>query len=411
MDWPYQRFPLKSPEDIFNQVRRGCMGELLPDELTEIHDAIEDALEQMRERDPRSCPPPPPHPQDPYMPGDPNEIYGYTSDTGSKFVSKNIVNVYYDIEFENDSTVANAAAHHIVVSDTLDNRYFDLTTFSPTGITLGDKKIALNGEQSFLKTIDLRPDINVIAQIQLKYDEQNGVATWDFLSLDPMTMEATDDAMQGILPVNYDGASGIGEVSFDISLRTGLADGTEINNRAGIVFDYEEAILTPTWTNIVDAVAPSSVIDNSWMVNDSTLRITADGFDERSGVWKYTWYVQAGENAPWWKEGETESPQFDYHIFEGIDYGFCVLATDSAGNVEQKVIERERSFKTYGQDFEDGISPLPTSPEEEENVNGKWLNGKWYDLSGRRHDEPQENQVNIVGRKKILFRKGDKVKR
>ena len=262
-----------------------------------------------------------------------------------------------------------------------------------------------------MKTIDLRPDINVIAQIQLKYDEQNGVATWDFLSLDHMTMEATDDAMQGILPVNYDGASGIGEVSFDISLRTGLADGTEINNRAGIVFDYEEAILTPTWTNIVDAVAPSSVIDNSWMVNDSTLRIIADGFDERSGVWKYTWYVQAGENAPWWNEGETESPQFDYHIFEGIDYGFCVLATDSAGNVGQKVIERERSFKTYGQDFEDGISPLPTSPEEEENVNGKWLNGKWYDLSGRRHDEPQENQVNIVGRKKILFRKGDKVKR
>ncbi len=135
------------------------------------------------------------------------------------------------------------------------------------------------------------------------------------------------------------------------------------------------------------------------MVNDSTLRITADGFDARSGVWKYEWYVQAGENAPWWKEGETESASFDYHIYEGIDYGFCVLAVDSAGNVEQKVIQRERGFKTYGPDYEDNISPLLTSPEVE---------GPVYDLSGRKHDEPQENQVNIIDKKKVLFRRKGK---
>mgnify|MGYP006864395583 CR=1 FL=1 len=57
-------------------------------------------------------------------------------------------------------------------------------------------------------------------------------------------------------------------------------------------------------------------------------RITAEAFDARSGVWKYEWYVQAGENAPWWKEGETDSLSFDYHIYEGIDYGFCVVATE-----------------------------------------------------------------------------------
>ncbi len=338
----------------------------------------------------------------PQPPSDPNDIYGYLSQAGSKFIADSVARVNYTIEFENDTTFAEAAAHTIVIKDTLDSRYFDLTKFMPTGVRIGSREAFLNeadvvnknDKASFVKTIDMRPEINAIAQVNGEYNQKNGIAQWTFQSLDPMTMEPTNDLMQGILPVNYDGTSGIGEVMFEIGVKQGKADGTEIKNRAGIVFDYEEAILTPTWTNIVDAVAPSSVINDSWMLNDSTLRVTADGFDARSGVWKYEWYVQAGENAPWWKEGETESASFDYHIYEGIDYGFCVLAVDSAGNVEQKVIQRERGFKTYGQDYEDNISPLIVSPEE----------GQVYDLSGRRHDEPQEG-INIIDKKKVLFRR------
>lgn len=313
-----------------------------------------------------NCPPDPNNgggKSTPYVPRDPNDIYGYLSDAGSKFIADSVARVNYTIEFENDTTFATAAAHTIVIKDTLDNKVFDLTKFMPTGIRIGSREAFLdaadvvtkNNVTSFVKTIDMRPEINAIAQVDGTFNQKNGIAQWTLQSLDPMTMEPTDDLMQGILPVNYNGTSGIGEVMFEVGVKQGKADGTQIKNRAGIVFDYEEAILTPTWTNIVDAVPPTSRIDNSWMVNDSTLRVTADAFDARSGVWKYTWYVQANENAPWWKEGETESPQFDYHIFEGIDYGFCVLATDSAGNVEQKVIQRERSFKTYGQDFEDRI--------------------------------------------------------
>ena len=342
----------------------------------------------------------------PQPPSDPNDIYGYLSEAGSKFIADSVARVNYTIEFENDTTFATAAAHTIVIKDTLDNKVFDLTKFMPTGIRIGSREAFLdaadvvtkNNVTSFVKTIDMRPEINAIAQVDGEYNQKKGIAEWRFTSLDPMTMEPTNDLMQGILPVNYDGTSGIGEVMFEIGVKQGKADGTQIKNRAGIVFDYEEAILTPTWTNIVDAVPPTSRIDNSWMVNDSTLRVTADAFDARSGVWKYTWYVQANENAPWWKEGETESPQFDYHIFEGIDYGFCVLATDSAGNVEQKVIQRERGFKTYGEEFDEavGLSPLPASPDGEEKA--------IYDLSGRRQAVPKENQVNIIDKKKVLIR-------
>ncbi len=336
---------------------------------------------------------------------DPNDIYGYLSQAGSKFITDSVAKVNYTIEFENDTAFATAAAHSIVIKDTLDKKYFVLEEFMPTGVRIGDREVFLketevktqNDVTSFVKTIDMRPEINAIAQVDGTFSIQTGIAQWTFQSLDPMTMEPTNDLMQGILPVNFDGTSGIGEVMFEIGVKQGKADGVEIKNRASIVFDYEDAILTPTWTNIVDAVAPSSVIDNSWMVNDSTLRITAEAFDARSGVWKYEWYVQAGENGPWWKEGETDSLCFDYHIYEGIDYGFCVVATDSAGNVEQKVIHRERGFKTYGQDYEDTIIDVPADSNND-------APDAIYDLSGRKHAEPQENRVNIIGKKKVLFR-------
>lgn len=342
----------------------------------------------------------------PYTPVDPNDIYGYLSQAGSKFITDSVAKVNYTIEFENDTAFATAAAHTIVIKDTLDKKYFVLEEFMPTGARIGDREVFLketevktqNNVTSFVKTIDMRPEINAIAQVDGTFSTQTGIAQWTFQSLDPMTMEPTNDLMQGILPVNFDGTSGIGEVMFEIGVKQGKADGTEIKNRASIVFDFEDAIITPTWTNIVDAVAPSSVIDNSWMVNDSTLRITAEAFDARSGVWKYEWYVQAGENAPWWKEGETDSLSFDYHIYEGIDYGFCVVATDSAGNVEQKVIHRERGFKTYGQDYEDTIIDVPADSNND-------APDAIYDLSGRKHAEPQENRVNIIGKKKVLFRR------
>ncbi len=341
----------------------------------------------------------------PYTPVDPNDIYGYLSQAGSKFITDSVAKVNYTIEFENDTAFATAAAHSIVIKDTLDKKYFVLEEFMPTGVRIGDREVFLketevktqNDVTSFVKTIDMRPEINAIAQVDGTFNSLTGIAQWTFQSLDPMTMEPTNDLMQGILPVNFDGTSGIGEVMFEIGVKQGKADGAEIKNRASIVFDYEDAILTPTWTNIVDAVAPSSAIDNSWMVNDSTLRITAEAFDARSGVWKYEWYVQAGENAPWWKEGETDSLSFDYHIYEGIDYGFCVVATDSAGNVEQKVIHRERGFKTYGQDYEDTIIDVPADSNND-------APDAIYDLSGRKHAEPQENRVNIIGKKKVLFR-------
>jgi hypothetical protein len=288
---------------------------------------------------------------------DPNEIYGYLAESGSKYLVDSVERVNYIIEFENAPLLAEASAHTIVIKDTLDSRYFDLQSFLPTSIKLGSREtflnetdvITQNGVTGFLKTIDMRPEINAIAQVEGTYSQKTGIAEWRFTSLDPMTMEPTDDLMQGILPVNYDGTSGIGEVMYEIGVKPNKADGTEIPNRAGIVFDYEDVILTPTWTNIVDATAPESHVADVQMATDSTAAVRIAATDELSGPWRYNVYVQYGSGA--WFLGAENVPIDSVarvKVYEGINHGFYTLVTDSAGNVEQKAAAREFTFEVFG---------------------------------------------------------------
>ena len=285
---------------------------------------------------------------DPVNSYDPNDIYGYRSESGSKAVMKGQKEVYYTIEFENDTAFATASAQDVYLTDTLDARYFDLKSFSPTSLKIGDKKVELNGDADFVTTVDMRPRINAIAQVECDYDSKTGIAKWHFSSLDPMTMEPVETPMDGFLPVNNSDGDGIGEVSFNINLKDDFEDGTEISNRASIVFDHNEAIITPTWTNIVDSIAPKGNIISSEMKNDTTLTLHLGGTDNRSGIWKYDIYVQPEVDCSWYKAGENVADTvFNFILREGIDYGFCVIATDSAGNVEQKVLERQWSASSF----------------------------------------------------------------
>ena len=288
------------------------------------------------------------HDADPINSYDPNDIYGYRAESGSKAVMKGQKELYYTIEFENDTAFATASAQDVYLTDTLDSRYFDLKSYSPTSLKIGDKKVELNGEADFVTTVDMRPRINAIAQVECDYDSKTGIAKWHFSSLDPMTMEPVETPMDGFLPVNNSDGDGMGEVSFNINLKDDFEDGTEISNRASIVFDYNEAIITPIWTNVIDTIAPKGNITRSEMKNDSTLTLHLGGTDNRSGIWKYDIYVQPEEDCSWYKAGENIADTvFNFTIREGIDYGFCVVATDSAGNVEVKTLERQWSASAF----------------------------------------------------------------
>ena len=148
--------------------------------------------------------------------------------------------VNYRIEFENDTAFATRSAIVVEIRDTLDEAMFDLSSYEPTGIKIGEKVEYLDGKQSFVKTMDMRPEINGLVEVEGNYEAQKGVMTWLFTSLDPMTMEPTNDPMQGFLPVNYNGTSGIGEISYNVKLKQRLTDGTEVPNRASIMFDIND---------------------------------------------------------------------------------------------------------------------------------------------------------------------------
>ncbi len=338
--------------DCLSAAGNALAGAALGNDLT----ADDTSCKKSREKKP-GCPPIPPTggSSTPQPPSDPNDIYGYLSDAGSKFMTDEVAKVNYTIEFENDTAFAQASAHTIVIRDTLDSRYFDLKSFLPTSVKIGEREAFLDeatdvktsgSVTSFLKTIDMRPEINALAQVQGEYSQQMGIAKWTFTSLDPMTMEPTDDLMQGILPVNYNGTSGIGEVMFEVGVKPNKADGTQIPNRAGIVFDYEEPILTPIWVNIVDATAPNSHVTDVKMLNDSTATVSISATDELSGCYRYDVYVQYGKGSSWFKAAENVRIDTTAYvkIYDGIDHGFYVLVTDSAGNVEKKEAAREFSL-------------------------------------------------------------------
>ena len=228
----------------------------------------------------------------PQVPVDPNDISGYMAESGSLAVGIEHLLLPYMIEFENDTVFATTHANTVVVRDTLDGSVFDLSSFSAVSFAIGDDVTTINGGQSFIRTVDMRPDINVLAQVQLDYqiDSTFAVATWTFSSLDPMTLQPTVADTLGFLDIG-----GTGEVNFTINRKANLPDNTFIDNRAWIKFDNENPIATSTWRNIIDATPPASNIDSVAYIGDTAI-VTVTATDNLSGVWRYHIYAQISDD-------------------------------------------------------------------------------------------------------------------
>ena len=271
--------------------------------------------------------------QSPYYPVDPNEITGYIAESGSHAVSVEQILLPYMIEFENDTAFATAHAHTVVVRDTLDSNVFDLSSFSAKAFTIDDEVTNVDGGQYFTRTVDMRPTIDALAQVQLDYriDTSFAVATWTFTSLDPMTLLPAADSL-GFL-----GIGKTGEVDFTINRKADLPDSALIDNRAWIVFDNEEPIATSTWRNTIDNTPPISQID-SIVYHGDTAIVSIYATDNLSGVWRYNVYALM--------DGDVLLPMAmnvpidSTAVFTTPDevVQFRSTAIDSAGNVEPLIL-------------------------------------------------------------------------
>ena len=336
--WPTQG--LQSPGSIFWNAFGHCTG-LIPNDLVSyLAERFADHMGDMSE----DCVPPGSHTPNIPAPIDPNEITGYIAESGCKYISATVQKVYYEIECENEPLYATAAAHTVIITDTLDSTKFNLTSLASNRITIGNKVLTLNGEQNFIRTLDLRPEVNVIAQIQQIYDTNFGIIKWIVTSLDPYTMDEVTDYMIGVLPVNTDG-KGVATFSYSINLKSIFNDGTQISNKASIVFDEEKPIMTPLWTNIVDAVAPTSSISYGEIDQDSII-LCFTSSDNRSGIWKYELHGRVDSISPWQLVSGNIYSQVFSDTVNSLLNDFYVIAIDSAGNRETKNPKAEYNRNT-----------------------------------------------------------------
>jgi hypothetical protein len=276
---------------------------------------------------------------------DPNEKSGPKGFNDDNFIFIN-QKMPYTIYFEN-LAAATAAAEEVMVLDTLDAN-LDGSALALGDFQFGDTTITVSGSaQNFDKTVVLNDTTHV--QITGDFAPATGILQWHFKGTDPRTGE-----FAGFLPPNKVPPEGEGWVGFTIKPKTELPSGTQVANRASIVFDVNPAMLTNTVLNTLDAAAPASRVD-SVSAGDTPLqfKIHWAGADETSGsgIKGYTVYSSSdgGPYAPW-----VASTTDTLKLFTGIaghDYAYYSAAQDNVGNPELQPDAPDFSMKIAGYNY------------------------------------------------------------
>jgi hypothetical protein len=211
----------------------------------------------------------------------------------------------------------------------------DFSTFELGPISFGDRRLDPGpANHEYSAEIDLRPERDVLLRINAGLDRQTGIVTWRFSSRDPATGEPHTDALAGFLPPNVTPPEGDGSVQFSVTPHPSLSTGTEIRNLASIVFDTNDAIVTPAWSNRLDNTPPISHVHALTTRQTSTsFTVEWSGTDEGSGIQEFDVYTSrnGGPFALWIRTAETGAT-FTGAI--GDSYAFFTVAHDGAGLAE-----------------------------------------------------------------------------
>lgn len=266
---------------------------------------------------------------------DPNDKVGTIGATPESFLT-GATPLAYAIHFENLET-ATAPAQEVVITDALDVATLDLDTFSLGSIGFGTIVVTpAPGMKRYTAGIDLRPEQNLIVDIDAGLDLATGIVTWRFASIDPDTGMLTDDPDAGFLPPNVTPPDGDGQVEFTVALNAGLATGTTVCNGASIVFDVNAPIVTPEWCNTIDDDPPASQVSPLPATHAApTFPVEWTGADAGSGIEGYTILVaeDGGPAVPLLIDTTATSTPFVGRA--GSSYAFYSVARDLAGNVEE----------------------------------------------------------------------------
>jgi hypothetical protein len=258
---------------------------------------------------------------------DPNAKTGPSGIGASRFVAGSVP-LTYNLEFGNESR-ATAPAQTVLITDPLPSTLAANTfTFGP--ITIGSH-VSIpppSSASSFGTVLDLRPDNDLLVQIDAQLDHAGRKASWKFTSIDPTTGQPPTDPTVGFLPP---GASGSTSFRVNVSANTN----TRVDNHAQIVFDVNPPISTAVWSNAIDALPPHSrVLPLPPNQQASCFSLQWIGSDIGAGLRSVT--ILASDNGgPYtaWLSN-TASAAVLFTGQPGHTYSFFSQATDLVGNVE-----------------------------------------------------------------------------
>lgn len=273
-------------------------------------------------------------PIDPKQAVDPNDKAGSLGVEAERFFSGQTP-LSYTIHFENLET-ATAPAATVMVTDALDVQHLDLDSLSLGPISFGDfALLPAPGQSEYSGGVDLRPEQNIVVTVSAKLDKQTGVLTWRFDSIDQETGQSTEDPAAGFLPPNVNPPAGEGGVAFTVQPRADLPTGTEIPNRASIVFDTNPPLDTAQWINTIDQDSPEShVLPLPARSKSGDFSIDWTGADDGAGILDYTIYVSQdrGPFTAWLTDTTDTSATFTGQT--GRRYDFFSVARDRVGHTE-----------------------------------------------------------------------------
>ncbi len=225
---------------------------------------------------------------------DPNEMVG-PQGVGEQHYIGETQTLNYRILFENKAE-AGDAAYRIRISDELDESVFDVSSVR-FGETSHDG-VGYNWEMK----------------------REGNKLSWDIKGIE--------------LPPNVNAPEGEGFVSFSVDLKPGLADGTQVSNKATIIFDKNFPIETNVFTNTLDLTAPTTLMaDVVYKREEALVTVNCQSADAASGVDSYLLFVSK-DGSDYAYEGQYYQGTIDFPVEADCDYSFYVLAVDAVGNVE-----------------------------------------------------------------------------
>ncbi len=243
----------------------------------------------------------------------------------------------YTVRFENLAE-ATGPARQIVVTDVLDAD-LDLDTFELTEIAFANQTISVApGFDRYDALVPMTVSgMDILVEVQAALDHDTRELTFSLRAIDPATGWFPEDPLIGILYPNDETHRGEGSISYTVRPNAGLPSGTEVHNRASIVFDYNDPIETPLVLNTLDAGTPASSIDLlPGTIASLGFDVSWSGQDEPggSGIAGYDVYVSdnGGPWTPWLIR--TEDTHATFYALGEHTYAFYSVAIDNVGHRE-----------------------------------------------------------------------------